>query len=105
MACEPPQDREVPLSRWTPVELARQAVAEGLVTTVSASSVRRWLADDAITPWRYRSWIFPRDPDFAAKAGRVLDLYEQDHLEATARQSRLTNSLGTEHPTSAGLDA
>jgi hypothetical protein len=30
---------------------------------------------DAIKPWRYRSWIFPRDPDFLQKAGRVLDLY------------------------------
>ena len=37
--------------------------------------VRRWLAADAIKPWRHRSWIFPRDPDFAAKAARVLDLY------------------------------
>ena len=26
-------------------------------------------------PWYHRSWIFPRDPDFAAKAGRILDLY------------------------------
>jgi len=26
-------------------------------------------------PWRVRSWIFPRDPAFAAKAARVLDLY------------------------------
>jgi hypothetical protein len=25
-------------------------------------------------PWRSRSWIFPRDPAFAAKAGRILDL-------------------------------
>ena len=30
-----------------------------------------------IQPWRFRSWIFPRDPDFAAKAARVLDLYER----------------------------
>ncbi len=75
MACEPPDKREVPLSRWSSAELARQAQAEGLVASVSASTVRRWLAEDAIKPWRYRSWIFPRDPDFAAKAGRVLDLY------------------------------
>jgi DDE superfamily endonuclease len=26
-------------------------------------------------PWQYRSWLFIRDPDFAAKATRVLDLY------------------------------
>jgi hypothetical protein len=37
--------------------------------------VRRWFAADAIKPWRYRSWIFPRDPDFASKAAGVLDLY------------------------------
>jgi hypothetical protein len=26
---------------------------------------------------RHRSWIFPRDSDFAAKAGRILDLYHR----------------------------
>ena len=39
--------------------------------------MRRWLAEDAIKPWRYRSWTFPRDPAFADKAGRVLDLYQR----------------------------
>jgi transposase len=72
MACEPPAQRDVPLSRWSSAELAAQAVAEGLVVSVSASTVRRWLAEDAIKPWQYRSWIFPRDPDFAVKAARVL---------------------------------
>jgi transposase len=77
MACEPPAAREVPLSRWSSAELAGQAAAEGLVDSVSASTVRRWLAEDAVKPWQYRSWIFPRDPDFAVRAGRVLDLYER----------------------------
>jgi hypothetical protein len=45
------------------------------VSDASASTIGRWLAQDAIKPWRYRSWIFPRDPDFLQKAGRVLDLY------------------------------
>src|SRR5262245_34252315 len=77
MACQPPAVRRVPLSRWSSAELAAQAVAEGLTVNVSASTVRRWLAQDAIKPWRHRSWIFPRDPDFAVKAARVLDLYER----------------------------
>ncbi|HEX2808659.1 MAG TPA: IS630 family transposase [Kineosporiaceae bacterium] len=77
MACEPPTARGAPLSRWSSAELAAQAVAEGVVESVSASSVRRWLGQDSIKPWRYRSWIFPRDPDFAVKAGRVLDLYQR----------------------------
>ncbi|HZA30724.1 MAG TPA: hypothetical protein VE462_04325, partial [Propionibacteriaceae bacterium] len=57
--------------------LAEEAVARGITDTLSGSTVRRWLDADAIKPWRHRSWIFPRDPDFAAKAERVLDLYER----------------------------
>ena len=45
------------------------------VTEASASTIWRWLHTDAIKPWQTRSWIFPRDPAFAEKAGRVLDLY------------------------------
>src|SRR3954453_4595887 len=75
MACEPPEARQVPLARWSSAELAAQAIAEGLVSSISASTVRRWLHADAIRPWQHRSWIFPRDPQFAAKAARVLDLY------------------------------
>ena len=75
LACEPPERRKVPLSRWSSFELAAQAVSEGLVGSISSSTVRRWLHGAAIKPWRYRSWIFPRDPDFAVKAARVLDLY------------------------------
>ena len=43
----------------------------------SPSTIRRWLADDAIRPWQHRSWIFPCDPHFALKASRVLDLYQR----------------------------
>jgi hypothetical protein len=38
--------------------------------------VGRILAEDAIKPWRYDHWIFPRAPDFFARASVVLDLYE-----------------------------
>ena len=78
LACEMPAASETPLARWTCPELARQAVASGITPAVSPSTVRRWLADDAIRPWQHRSWIFPRDPDFALKASRVLDLYQRE---------------------------
>jgi transposase len=55
MACKPPEARAVSLSRWSSAELAAQAVAEGLVDSVSASTVRRWLHADAIRPWQHRS--------------------------------------------------
>jgi len=108
LACEPPEQRQVPLSRWSSAELADQAVAEGLVSAISSSTVRRWLHADAIKPWRYRSWIFPRDPDFAAKAARVLDLYARswngqplgsdDYVISADEKSQL-QALRRRHPT------
>jgi transposase len=77
LACQLPADAGAPLSRWSCAELAREARTHGIVEAVSASTVRRWLATDAIKPWQYRSWLFPRDPDFATKAERVLDLYDR----------------------------
>jgi transposase len=77
LACELPAASGTPLARWTCPELARQAAAAGIVAAVSPSTVRRWLADDAIKPWQHRSWIFPRDPHFALKGGRILDLYQR----------------------------
>ena len=47
------------------------------MASISGSTIWRWLHDDAIRPWFHRSWIFPRDPEFATKAGRILDLYER----------------------------
>ncbi len=51
-------------------------VAQGMVAEISGTTLWRWLSGDALRPWRHRSWIFPRDPQFAEKAGRILDLYE-----------------------------
>lgn len=76
LACELPSENGVPLSRYSSSETAREAVKRGIVAEISGTTVWRWLAEDAIRPWNYRSWIFPRDPKFAEKAGRILDLYE-----------------------------
>ncbi len=76
MACALPAEQGVPLSRWSATELAREAVARGLVEQISGVTVWRWLSQDAIKPWQHRSWIFPRDPRFADRAGPILDLYQ-----------------------------
>jgi DDE superfamily endonuclease len=75
LACELPSRLGVPLSRFHVPDLAAEAVTGGIVADISGTTVWRWLSEDAIRPWARRSWIFPRDPDFQAKAGRVLDLY------------------------------
>ncbi|MCA1677826.1 MAG: transposase [Actinobacteria bacterium] len=70
-----PKAQGVPLSRFSRAELHR-FVVEQAVSEASASTIGRWLSEDAIKPWQQRSWIFPRDPDFLEKAGPVLDLYQ-----------------------------
>jgi hypothetical protein len=75
LACELPARRERPLSRYSTADLVRYIDAQPGAPAMSASTVWRILDADALKPWRHRSWLTPRAPDFAAKAGRVLDLY------------------------------
>jgi len=76
LACELPSETGLPLSRFSMAEIKHEAIRRGLVASIGEATIWRWLSEDAIRPWHHRSWIFPRDPDFANKAGRVLDLYE-----------------------------
>jgi DDE superfamily endonuclease len=65
----------VPLSRLFVPDIRAEVVQRGIVAEISGATIWRWLSEDAIRPWTYRSWIFPRNPDFEPKAARVLDLY------------------------------
>ena len=51
--------------------------ASSTTITSAGAVVNHRLHEDALRPWTRRSWIFPRHPDFATKAGRVLDLYHR----------------------------
>lgn len=44
LACEPPAESGLPVSHWTPTELAREAVKRGIVQSISARQVDRFLA-------------------------------------------------------------
>jgi hypothetical protein len=76
VACELPKQSGQPLSRYSGGDLVQEVVRRGLVAKVSERTLWRWLDEDALRPWQHRTWIFPRDPQFQAKAERVLDLYE-----------------------------
>lgn len=75
LACQLPAESGTPLSRWSAPELAREVVARAIAGAISASTVRRWLKQDALKPWQYQSWIFITDPAFRPRAERILDLY------------------------------
>ena len=44
LACEPPADSGLPISHWTPPELAVEAVKRGIVKDISPRQVDRFLA-------------------------------------------------------------
>jgi hypothetical protein len=74
VACELVAETKQPLSRQSLAAVPAR-VRTVLGTPISRSTVWRMLETDAIKPWRYKYWIFPRDPHFADKAGPILDLY------------------------------
>jgi hypothetical protein len=76
IACELPEQRDQPLSRYFVPDIQRVLIAEKHVDSISASTIWRILDADALKPWRRRSWIWSRDPLFYERASRVLDLYQ-----------------------------
>ena len=49
LACEDPETLDVPISHWSQSELARQAVARGIVKSISHGSVGRFLKNRPIS--------------------------------------------------------
>jgi hypothetical protein len=102
VACELVAETQQPLSRQSLADVTARA-RKALGKPISRSTVWRILDTDAIKPWRYKYWIFPRDPHFAEKAGPILDLYAglwqgqplgpKDHIlsadEKTSIQARI----------------
>jgi transposase len=112
VACERPSQLGLPLSRFSISEVRNWIVGEEIVEAVSLSTVWRWLHQDAIRPWFYHSWLFPRDPRFLEKAGPVLDLYQglwqgeslepNDYVISADEKSQL-QALGRPAPTLAPI--
>src|SRR5947209_2375969 len=75
IACDVVARTGNPLSRQSTTDLAKRAAQE-LNKPVGRTTVWRILDSDAIKPWQYEHWIFPRAPDFFVKASVVLDLHE-----------------------------
>jgi len=86
LACSKPSAHGKVWKRWSGEKLAQGAVEQGLVSTISPGTIRRWLRQDKIKPWRYHSWQHSTDPHFVEKAGPVLELYERAQELATEQQ-------------------
>jgi hypothetical protein len=77
IACERPDELGRSLSQWDCTEIARQLVRDGVVSSISAETVRRILVSHRLKPWRLKMWLspkVPRDAAFAAQVREICDL-------------------------------
>jgi transposase len=78
LACELPDGVARSLSTWTCAELAKALIRDGVVDSISPSSVQRILASHKLKPWRVHHWLssdVPRDEAFHKAVGNICDLY------------------------------
>jgi transposase len=78
LACEPPEKSGRPITHWTGQELADEAAARGLVESISASQVNRYLREAELQPHKSRYWLntTEKDPEaFQAQVETVCACY------------------------------
>lgn len=84
LACLEPVAKGLHITHWSSVDLARQAVEDGIVAGISPRTVRKILHDVDLQPHRTRYWKTPRlDAKFKERAEQVLWCYgNADRLAA-----------------------
>jgi transposase len=78
LACESPELSGRPITHWTNAELAAEATKQGIVPSISASQVGRYLREAELQPHRSRYWLNTKEKDperFQAKVEEVCDCY------------------------------
>lgn len=80
LACEPPARSGRPTTHWTNKELADEAKKRGIVESISASQVGRYLREAELQPHKSRYWLNAKEKDpqqFQAKVEKVCDCYRE----------------------------
>src|SRR5215831_19375324 len=71
LACEPPEKSGRPITHWTGKELADEAVARGIVPSISVSQVNRYLREAELQPHKSRYWLNTTEKDPASFQAQV----------------------------------
>lgn len=96
MACNPPRDHGVEATTWSRTLLARAAVLEGVVDSISPSTVGRILDEVAVRPHRHRGWLHSRDEDEDREAfEEMVSRFEERVYERAAQLRESGNPEGT----------
>jgi len=96
IACEPPQNSQLPISHWTQQEIADEAIKRGIVEYISQRSVGRFLTDADLKPHLVRSWLTPKpDEQFEEKCHDICETYKQ----AQAREKKGEKTISIDEMT------
>jgi hypothetical protein len=63
VACEEPEQSGRPVDRWTHREIADEVIARGIVNSISARQIGRYLAQAELQPHRRKYWLNTREKD------------------------------------------
>jgi transposase len=78
IACERPEDSEIPFTHWTQQSIADEAVRRGIVDQISQRSIGRFLQEADLQPHRFQAWLIPKqDEKFEEKKQDICDTYKQ----------------------------
>jgi transposase len=80
VACEPPEQSGRPIDTWTGRELADELVRRGIVPSISASQVNRYLAQAELRPHRSKYWLNTTEKDpqaFEQQVRAVCQCYQE----------------------------
>jgi transposase len=78
LACEPPAKSGRPITHWTGHELADEAKQRGIVESISARQVNRYLREAELQPHKSKYWLNAKEKDpqqFQKKVETVCDTY------------------------------
>lgn len=90
IACERPEDSEIPFTHWTQQEIADETVRRGIVDKISQRSVGRFLQESDLQPHRFKAWLIPKqDEKFEEKKQDICDTYKQAELREKKRKDNL----------------
>jgi len=87
VACEPPENSNRPIARWTHRELADEVILRGIVPSISVSQVGRLLLQAALQPHRSKYWLNAKEKDPEVFQEQVEDVC-QAYLEAPELASK-----------------
>jgi len=75
LATRPPAEDGVPITHWSAADLAQATVKNGIVASISRTTVWRLLDQAAIKPHRWHYWLNSPDPHFETKMLNIVSLY------------------------------